>query len=125
MWFNGNINIEYVHPSVRNDDEFITQAKNAEYDIFNHFTENGEVMLTGYDADVQEADNALVEAVERTIGEVVSFRLRNVSVSDGIQSIRQGARSITYSHTPSWDGFPAGWSSKLTPFDNRTKMYMI
>ena len=124
MWFNGNIHSEYIHPSVRDDAELTIQAKNAEYDIFNHFTEDGEVKLTGYNSAKAQADEALVEAVERTIGDVVSFRLRNSGVQDGVHSIRQGARSVTYSHAPSWDGYPVGWMSKLTPFDNRTKLYM-
>ena len=124
MWFDGNINGEYLHPSVVDDSELTTQAKNAEYDILNHYTEDGEVKLKGYAESKAEADDKLVEAVERTIGDVVSFRLRNMDVKDNVESIRQGARSITYSDTPSWDGWPDGWMSKLTPYDNRTQLYM-
>lgn len=124
MWFNGIIEESYLHPSVLYDSELGVQIKNAEYDIFNHFLEDGEVKLKGYSAEKDEADALLVEAVERTIGEVASYRLRNKDVQSNIQARRQGQRSETYFTAPSWDGWPDGWISRLTPFDNRTQLYM-
>lgn len=130
-WFNGVINEDYLHPSVRTDPELSTSVENAEYDLFNYFTEVDDegvrfVALIGYDEVVGEADPELVEAVERTLGEVVSFRLRNAGNADGVQSIQQGQRSVSYfDSAPGWDDWPINWHRLLIPFDDRIVNYMI
>lgn len=128
-WFNLQSDKHLLHADVNSNPELSNAVVRAQFDIFNHFLEDGEIRLRGYDADVDQADPHLVNAVKFTISMIVSHRLRNYSNQDSVLMQRQGNRQITYGNTSSdlkgWDSFPKHWDKYLIDYDTRTRLYHV
>lgn len=132
-WFDDTADAHLLHASIREHPELDNAIEKAEYDLFQVYTELERdeedeeelvVKLRGYDDDPEEADEALVEAVKRTIAELVSNRLRAYDQFREIQSQRQGQRSETFfRESPAWDAFSKNWNFRLRVFDMRKKLY--
>lgn len=142
--------LNLLHSSVREDDELDNVVDSVEWEIINAFSQRDmeglgtyeaffeyetgrdpndeiKVRLVGYDPETQtDSDSGLKAVLKRTIAEIVSWVIRNYENTDGVNSIKQGQRSITYSgHAPSYDSFPKGWDRKLKNYDARIKQYGI
>ena len=97
-----------------------------QYEFGNRPNTEIKVRLVGYDPDPEDAEEGFREAMRRTIADVVSWTLRNYSVSQGVRSIRQGQRSVTYiGSSPSWSEFPHGWNRRLHNYDARIQAYGV
>lgn len=142
--------LDLLHSSIRDDSELSNVVSKVEWEILNAFKqrdmeglgtyeaffeyESGrdpndeiKVRLVGYDSSAPaNSDAGLKEVLKITIAEITSWVLRNYNNSDGIKSIQQGKRSVTYiGHAPSWKNFPSGWDSELQNYDARIKSYGI
>lgn len=143
--------LDLLHESIRSHNELDNVVDKVEWEILNSafmqregqavgttddfFTyEDGNdpnnellVRLVGYDQDTptnSEAD--LQEALRRTIARVVSWILRDYSNAQGVQSISQGQRSITYSGSvPTWQDWPDDWDRLLHNYDARIPNYRV
>lgn len=124
-WLKLPDDIDLFHSSVRDHPELNVAIRKAQFDVFNHYLQDGEIKLKGYEADPDQADSMLVSHVKQTIADVVSFRLRNYDQQDGIQSKRSGNRSITFSQSATWDALPQRWTKYLVDFDNRKALYHV
>lgn len=85
------------------------------------------VRLVGYDQDTPaNSDSDLQEQLRRTIAKATSWALRNYENPQGVESITQGSRSVSYAGmVPDWEDFPAGIISMLSNFDARVASYGI
>ena len=85
------------------------------------------VRLLGYNEDdPEESDEGLKDVFKRSIAEVVTWVLRNYSNPQGVTSIRQGQRSVTYAGVvPSYMDFPLGWDRWFKNYDGRIQPYGI
>lgn len=142
--------LNLLHSSVVNDDNLANVVDSVEWEIINAFSQRDmekvgtieaffeyefgrdpndviKVRLVGYDAETPaNSDAGLKEVLKRTIADVASWVLRNYSNSNGVTSIKQGQRSISYSgHAPSYNNFPTYWDMKLKNYDARIKEYGI
>lgn len=126
-WFDTSLqaDLDLLHSSIRSSDELDNAVERAKFDIFNHYRESGEVKLDGYNADPDSADADLVEVVKHTIADIVSFRLRGYNNEYGVESIRQGQRSISFRDSSYWDAMPKHWNHLLTDFDSREALYYV
>lgn len=141
---------EMLHSSVRDSDDLQSVVDSVEWEVINAFSQRDmeglgtyeaffeyefgrdpndeiKVRLAGYDsANPGDSDSGLKEALSRTIAEIVNWKIRNYDNPDGVESIRQGDRSISYSgHSPSFDQFPTGWDRRLKNYDARISPYGI
>lgn len=142
--------INLLHSTVRNHDELDNVVDSVEWEIIDSFTqreslglstvdaffeyESGadptaslEVRLVGYDsATPANSEAGLKIAIKRTIADIVSWVLREYTNTQGVQSISQGRRSITYSGTvPSWREWPDGWDIKLSNYNAKHQNFGI
>ena len=146
-----DVNDRYLlHSSVRDHDELALAVDKVEWEIIDAFTqrdsqgiatydaffkyesgadpfEDLKVRLVGYNADDPgDSDDGLKEAMRRTIADIVSGILRDYDNPQGVGSITQGKRSISYSGSiPSWRDWPSGWDRKLRNYDARLQNYGI
>ena len=83
------------------------------------------VRLAGYnESDPEASDAGLLEALKRTVADVVSDVLMDYNNERGVQSQRQGNRSISYSGSvPTWRDWKSGWDLKLDNYDVRVKLF--
>lgn len=139
-----------LHASVRDNPELERVVESIQWEIIQAFSQRDmqglttyeaffryefgvdprdviKVRLLGYDEENPEQSEAgLKEVLKRTIATIASWVLRNYDNNDGVKSIRQGQRSITYTGlSPSWRDFPAGWDRWLVNYDARIKNYGI
>lgn len=124
-WIELPDDIDLFHASIRGDDELNTAIKRSELDIFSHYRENGVVKLDGYDSDPEQADEELVTVIKNTIADIVSFRLRGYNAEYGVESQRQGNRTISFRNSIYYTEFPRHWNSLLTDFDSRTALFYV
>lgn len=138
--------VRLLHRSVRDSMELENVVEAVEYEILDYYkqrpsiplslqtgrenlytTNEVQVRLIDYDNDNpanSEAD--LKEALKRTIANVASWIIRNYNTGQGIGSIQQGKRSITYTgDAPTWDQWPSGWRRYLKNYDDREALYSI
>lgn len=137
---------DLLHSSVRDHAELPYVVNSVEWEIIDYYKQRPDVPLffrSGYEnlstlneidvrlIDYKEddptgSDADLIEALRRTIADVASWVLRNYDTTQGINSIKQGQRSITYmGNAPSWRDWPDGWNHKLRNFDDREAVYSI
>lgn len=109
-----------LHSTVREDPNLSTVVESIEWDILNRYTEDSKVMLKGY----PDAED-LKQAMRRTIADVASWVLRDYDNEQGVVSMQQGNRSITYARASSWNEWPREWAHRLARFDKRTVIYSI
>lgn len=142
--------LDLLHSSIRSDDELQNVVNSVEWEVLNAFSqrdlekigtyeaffeyENGrdpndeiKVRLVGYDKTTPaDSDAGLKEALKRTIAEIVTWVIRNYNSTDGVKSITQGKRSITYiGDSPDFNSFPMGWDRRLKNYDARIMPYGI
>lgn len=114
-----------LHGDVRSHPEIYNVLERAERDVFRRYTENGVVKLRGYDKDPEKADDDLVVAVKDAVANLASYRLRAYDNDPGVESVRQGNRSVTYRFDSLYNGYPRHWDSALIDFDERTVLYHV
>lgn len=148
-FFDVDEDLYMLHESVRDHDERYTVADDVEWRILDFYKqregigvanyedfwryENGsdpdneiKVRLVGYDQDTPaNSSSDLKDQLKRAIAKGTSWVLRNYELSDGVKSISQGPRSVTYETVPSWDEFPDGIQSILKNYDARIAAYGI
>lgn len=129
-YFDSGADTALIHQSVRTHSELATVASNAENDVLRRYTlgfnaTDREVYLEGYNADADLADTALKDALRRTIGEVVSHRLRFYDDRRGVASESRGARSVSYAPSGVDPDWPDGWDNRLADFDTRNPFWAI
>ena len=141
--------LNLLHADVRGEDELSNVVDKVEWEILDAFSQrdkqglttvqaffeyekgrdpNDEILvrLAGYDQTAPaDSDAGLKEALRRTIADIVSTLMRGYSNEPGIQSVRQGQRSVTYGMVPTWDKWPSGWDRRLKNYDARIKPYGI
>jgi uncharacterized protein (DUF2267 family) len=143
--------LDLLHESIRNHDELDQIVDDVEWEIINvafmqreggtrgvvqDFFEyedgndpNNElkVRLVGYDSDTPtDSEDDLKEALRRTIARVVSWVLRDYKNPQGVRSIQQGQRSVTYAGSvPSWTEWPDDWDRMLHNYDARIPNYAV
>jgi len=141
--------LNLLHADVRAEDELSNVVNKVEWEILDAFSQrdkqglttvqaffeyesgrdpNDEILvrLAGYDQTTpSDSDEGLKEALRRTIADIVSTLMRGYENEHGIQSIRQGQRSVTYGMVPTWDRWPSGWDRRLKNYDARIKPYGI
>lgn len=142
--------LDLLHESIRNHDELDNVVDLVEWKILDHYKqrkglgiannadffrfEDGsdpqneiKVRLVGYDQDTPaDSTDALKEQLKYTIAKATSWVLRNYDNPQGVESISQGQRSVSYAGVvPDWEQFPAGLRSMLSNFDARISNYGI
>lgn len=141
--------LNLLHSDVREHDEVDNVIDKVEWEILNHYKQRPsipirvrtgsenlkigpessdiEVQLIGYDSDTPaDSDDGLKEALKRAIAHVASWVLRNYDNAQGVSSITQGKRSITYAGTvPDINDWPDGWGATLKNYDDREALYSI
>lgn len=139
-----------LHESIRDHNELENVVDLMEWKILDHYKqrkglgiannadffrfEDGsdpqneiKVRLVGYDQDTPSNSEAdLKEQLKYTIAKAVSWVLRNYDNPQGVESISQGQRSVSYAGVvPDWEQFPAGIQSMLSNFDAKIASYGI
>lgn len=142
--------LNLLHSSIREHDELDNIVDKVEWEIIELFTqregqnrgtwqdffeyENGndpnnelKVRLVGYDSTTPtDSDADLKEALKRTIARVTSWVLRDYNNAQGVTSISQGQRSVSYAGSvPSWQEWPDDWDRLLHNYDARIPNYGI
>lgn len=142
--------LDMLHSSIRDHAELDNVVNDVEWKIIDHYTqrkglnranhadffryEDGnapsneiQVRLVGYDQDIPaDSEAALKAQLKRAIAKAASWVLRNYEVPQGVQSIRQGQRSVTYGiDVPDWDKMPSGIQAILKNHDARIAAYGI
>lgn len=142
--------LNLLHESVRSHDELDNVVDQVEWKILDHYKqrkglgvanhadffryESGadpdneiKVRLVGYDQDTPaDSEDDLKEQLKYTIAKAVSWVLRNYDNPQGVESITQGKRSVSYSGVvPDWSDFPSGIQSMLKNYDARIANYSI
>lgn len=138
--------LDLLHSSIRSHDELDKVIANVEYEILDYYKQRPSIPLTlktgrenlyttneinvrliDYDNETpSNSEQDLKDALKKTIAEVASWVLRNYDNSQGVESIQQGKRSISfYGLSPSWQDFPRGWQRWLKNFDDREALYSI
>nr|BDD43939.1 hypothetical protein 3 [bacterium] len=143
----GNLqHLNLLHSEIRDHTELDNVVDSVEYNVLDYYKQRPSIPLTletgrenldtvneiqvrliDYNQNNPEnSESDLQEALRRTIADVVSWVLRNYDNSQGVQSIQQGKRSITFiGPAPSWDTWPDGWNFRLRNFDDREAIYSI
>lgn len=138
--------LNLLHSSVRDNEEVCNVVNDIEYEILDFYkqrpsiplyfktgrenlynTNDIQVRLIDYDNETpSESEQDLKDAIKKTIAEITSWVLRNYNNTNGVTSIKQGQRSITYmGMSPTWRDFPNGWNRWLKNFDDREAVYSI
>lgn len=142
--------LNLLHSSIRNNEELDNVVDSVEWELIDSFTQREslglstvdaffeyeagadptaslEVRLVGYDPDdPADSEAGLKIALKRTIADIVSWVLRDYNNTQGVQSISQGRRSITYSgRVPSWREWPDGWDTKLDLYNAKHQNFGI
>lgn len=141
--------LNLLHSDVRTHNELLNVVEKVEWEIIDYYKQREGVLgvtnysdffeyeagndpdneikvrLVGYDQTTPADSRADLKAqLKRVIARGTSWVLRNYSVTQGVQSIRQGQRSVTYGiDVPTWDQFPSGIRGMLKNFDARTGAY--
>ena len=138
--------LDLLHSSVRTNDELENVVANVEYEILDYYKQRPSIPLTlqtgrenlyttneiqvrliDYDNDnPSNSEQDLKDALKKTIAEISSWVIRNYETPQGVNSIQQGKRSISYHGlSPTWNDFPSGWRRWLKNFDDREALYSI
>jgi hypothetical protein len=142
--------LNLLHADVRTNDELANVVEKVEWEILDAFSQRDRqglttvqaffeyekgrdpsdeilVRLVGYDEDTPaDSEAGLKEALRRTIADIASYLMRSYDNDAGIQSVRQGQRSVSYAGMiPTWTEWPSGWDRRLKNYDARIKAYGI
>ena len=148
---NNSNDIALLHPEVRESPELVNQIDRVEYQVLQYYKQRDQqgratyqdfftfelgrrpgseirVRLVGYNAETPaDSEAGLKEALKRTIADIASYTLRNLTTQPGIASQSQGNRSVTFSNgqAPTWQNWQPGWNLYLRNYDARIQGYGI
>lgn len=154
-FFNPASDLNLIHADVRDNPELSNVIDKVEWEVLDAFSQrdrqglttvqaffeyesgrdpNDEILvrLVGYDqAEPSDSEEGLKEALKRTIANIASDILQSYDGQRGVQSVRQGQRSVSYGSAsgggvvPTWRDWPSGWDRYLGNYDARIKAYGI
>ena len=104
--------VALLHDTVQEHPALERTAMEAEMDVFDQMTLDGEVALEGYDPDPAVCEESLRQRLRLAIANVISHRLRHYDYEEGTVSETTGDVT-TKREAPVSKKWPRGWDASL------------